>query len=74
MTIFYAFRLADGVTAPNIIQGTRGFFVLIMGAAVNRYLKVPYERQTAWSTDGIGEHDVQLVDSGATPRADADVG
>jgi len=44
--LFFSFELADGVTVPNIIFGTRGFFALGGGIFINRFLPYPIEKQT----------------------------
>lgn len=44
--LFWSFDLANGVTVPNIIFGTRGFFALFAGALLNQFLPLPFEKQT----------------------------
>lgn len=45
-TFLAAIQKADGVTIPNILLGTRGFFALAMGFALGRAIKIPMERQS----------------------------
>ena len=44
--LFFSFDMANGVTVPNIIFGTRGFFALAGGAILGRYLPQPLEKQS----------------------------
>jgi len=45
MLFFHALDLSDGVTIPNIVLGTRGFFALLIGFTVGQALKIPMEKQ-----------------------------
>lgn len=45
-SLYWSFSLADGVTVPNIIFATRGFFALLASIALSRLLSVPFEKQS----------------------------
>jgi len=45
LALYFAFERAGGVTVPNVILGARGFFVIVVGAALGRLLPIPLERQ-----------------------------
>ena len=46
MFFFRALDLSDGVTIPNIVLSTRGFFALLIGFTLGQALKIPMERQS----------------------------
>jgi len=47
LALYTAYRLADGVTIPNIVLASRGLFLLAVGYVLSKALRVPIERQPA---------------------------